>query len=213
MRKILLAIPMLLWCIAIHAQIEKGSIMIGGSAGFQFRKTDKTTTDIQFSASPNFLYSVIKQFAIGGQVSYVHAYNKRIEPTQTVVLAQNIFSIGPAVRANIRAGEKTVFFIHAASSFGVNASRDPRDKTKVFLSISNIGWRAGPGISIFTTKSMAVELGLFYDGMRNIYTLRQQKNVISKSAPEFAHGLTFAIGLQFYTVSKKNTPKKIEIRD
>jgi hypothetical protein len=47
-----------------QAQIEKGSVMVGGSAGFQFRKVDKTTTDLQFSIAPNVLYSVINNWPL-----------------------------------------------------------------------------------------------------------------------------------------------------
>lgn len=190
-----------------QAQIEKGSVMVGGSAGFQFRKVDKTTTDLQFSIAPNVLYSVIEQLAIGGQFSFAHYYNKRTEPLQTIVQAQNVFNIGPALRANIKTGAKSVFFFHASPSFGVNVTRDPTDKNDVFLSISNISWRFGPGFSFFLNKNTAMELGVYYDGMRNIYSLRQQRNLVSKSAPEFSHGLTFAVGFQFYTQKKLSSTK------
>ncbi|MBK7148294.1 MAG: outer membrane beta-barrel protein [Bacteroidetes bacterium] len=191
----------------IQAQIDKGSVMVGGNAGFQFRKVDKTTTDIQFSVAPNVLYSVIRQLAIGGQFSYAHYYSKRTEPMQTIVTAQNVFSIGPALRANVKTGPKSVFFFHASPSFGINVTRDPTDKDEVYVSVSNISWRFGPGFSFFLNKNTAIELGVYYDGMRNIYSLRQQRNLISKSAPEFSHGLTFAVGFQFYA-SKKPSPVK-----
>jgi hypothetical protein len=206
---------LMLWFLLLNglwmqAQIDKGTIMVGGTAGFQFRKVDKTTTDVQFSVAPAVLYSVIKQLAIGGQFSYAHYYSKRTEPLQTVVQAQNVFNIGPALRANIKTGAKSVFFFHAGPSFGVNVTRDPTDKNEVYLSISNISWRLGPGFSFFLNKNTAMELGVYYDGMRNIYSLRQQRNLVSKSAPEFSHGLTFAVGFQFYTGKKTVTVKASE---
>lgn len=207
MLKELLWMGLLLSSVGAMAQIEKGSVMLGGSAGFQFRKVDKTTTDIQFSVAPTALYSVLKPLAVGGQFSFAHYYAKRTEPTQTIVTAQNIFSIGPALRANVKTGSKSVFFFHASPSFGINVTRDPTDKNEVYLSVSNISWRFGPGFSFFLHKHAAIELGVFYDGMRNIYSLKQLRTVVSASAPEFTHGLTFAVGFQFYTLKNTKSAK------
>ena len=195
----------------LFSQIEKGTVLLGGNAGIQFKSSkqqnsDVRTTEFIFSASPYAMFSVIQQLALGGQLSY--AYSSRKEKTLTGVYsdATNIFTIGPALRGNIFIGGKTYFFIHASPSFGVGVNRDPTDRNDVYTSTSLITWRIGPGFSIFTTKNMAVELGFYYDGMKDILAIKQNKAVLSKRSPVFTHGLTVAIGLQFYAHKKVKSP-------
>ncbi|MES2620532.1 MAG: hypothetical protein V4615_06740 [Bacteroidota bacterium] len=72
----------------LFAQIEKRTVMLGGNAGIQFKSAKQTNSDFKatefiFSASPYALYSVVKQLALGGQLSYAYALRK--EETMTGV--------------------------------------------------------------------------------------------------------------------------------
>ena len=187
------------------AQIEKGSVLIGGNAGFQF-KDNRQQREFVFSVSPYALYSVIKQLAIGGQLAYSYDLVKLKVPS-TRSSASSSFGIGPAIRGNIFVGGKTYFFIHGSASFGVSTmDRDPSNPDRTYYSSPLIMWRFGPGFSIFATKNLVVELGLYYDGMKEIWSIKQRKEILLKGDPLFTHGLTIAIGLQFY-IHKKQKDK------
>ena len=190
---------------SLFSQIEKGTVMVGGNAGFQFKANNQHEREFGFSVSPNALYSVIKQLALGGQISYSYNNYKDSNPLKPYpqIDVSNSFSIGPAARANIHIGGKTFFFFHASSSFGIQTIKQPNSPDKINDSYSIIAWRMGPGVSIFATKNMAVELGIFYDGRRKIRTIKFDKSVFYRYPTEITHGLTFAVGLQFYAHKKQ----------
>ncbi|MES2620533.1 MAG: hypothetical protein V4615_06745 [Bacteroidota bacterium] len=52
---------------------------------------------------------------------------------------------------------------------------------------------------------MAIELGFYYDGMKDVLAIKQNKAVLSKRSPVFTHGLTVAVGLQFYAHKKEKS--------
>lgn len=203
MKKVLLSV-IILWGIVpyVFSQIEKGTVMVGGNAGFQFKANNRNEREFTFSLSPYALYSVIKPLALGGQLSYSFNQYKNTDVLNPVTIAHNTFSIGPALRGNIHIGGKTYFFLHGSPSFGIDVQRDPTDRNQSYYSTSVITWRLGPGFSIFATKKMAVELGMFYDGMKSVLAIKQNKNVLLKGEPVFTHGLTVAVGLQFYCHKK-----------
>jgi hypothetical protein len=202
MKKFLLAVVIVLSVSHLSAQIEKGSVLIGGSAGFQF-KSNKQQNEFLFSVTPYAMYSVIKQLAIGGQISYAYNLVKLKDPVVRSS-ANSSFGIGPALRGNIFMGGKTYFFIHGSSMFGINTvDRDPGNPDRSYYSSPLIMWRFGPGISIFATKNLAVEVGLYYDGMKEVWSIKQKKEVLLQGNPLFTHGLTVAVGLQFYVHKKQ----------
>ena len=201
----LLLLIVLMSISSLFSQIEKGTVMVGGNAGFQFKANNQHVREFGFSVSPNALYSVIKQLALGGQISYSYTNYKDSDPQQPYprIDVSNSFFIGPAVRANIHIGGKTFFFFHASPSFGIQSIKQPNSPNKVNDSYSVIAWRLGPGVSIFATKNMAVELGIFYDGMKTVETIKFDKTVFVKYSPVLTYGLTFAVGLQFYAHKKQ----------
>lgn len=199
----------------LFSQIEKGTVLVGGNAGFQFKSSRQQSSDVRmtqfiFSASPYAMYSVIKQLALGGQLSYAYSLTKEKTVTGVYSDASNVFAIGPALRSNFFIGGKTYLFIHASPSFGISINRDPTDRNDVYTSTSLVTWRVGPGFSFFTSKNMAVELGFYYDGMKDVLAIKQNKAVLSKRSPVFTHGLTIAVGLQFYGHKKIKEPAKIQ---
>lgn len=195
---------LLVW-ICSMAQIDKGSVQYGGSAGFQFRKTAKTTTDLTFSISPGALYSVHKNVAFGGQFSYIFNHYRFKDVSANFAENRHAFSVGPAIRANFGISEKSVAFFHTAAEFGVDIERDPRDKNKLYQSSSIVIWKAGPGVAIFVNKNVAVELSCYYEGQRTLLNIKQQQTVAVKGSPEFTHGISFSIGIRFFTQHRKRT--------
>lgn len=194
----------------LSAQIEKGSIMIGGNAGFQFKSnsekgSNSKTKEFVFSLTPSSLYSVIKQLAIGGQLSYSFDQTKNNDAINPSFTSTNAFTIGPALRANIFIGGKSYFFFHASPAFGVDINRLYEDRSQPYYSNSIIAWRTGPGFSVFASQSMAVEFGFYYDGMKEVDAIKQDKNVLLKRSPVFTQGLTVAVGLQFYAHKNAKT--------
>jgi hypothetical protein len=205
MKKFLLTLVVMLTAFSLSAQIEKGSVLIGGNAGFQF-KANKQQSEFLFSVTPYSMYSVTKHLAIGGQLLY--AYNLvKLKVPSTQSSASSSFGIGPALRGNIFIGGKTYWFIHGASSFGINTrDRDPTDSNEPYYSSPLISWRFGPGFSIFATKNIAVELGFYYDGMKEVWSIRQKKVVLLGGVPLVTHGLSVTIGLQFYIHKRPKAP-------
>ncbi len=197
-------VALLVW-ICSMAQIDKGTTQYGGSAGFQFRKTAKTTTDLTFSFSPGALYSVHKNIAIGGQLSYIFNHYRFKDASSDFVENRHAFSIGPALRANFGIGEKSVAFFHTATEFGLDVERDPRDKNKLYQSSSIVLWKAGPGVCIFVNKNVALEFSFYYESQRTLLNIKQQQTVAVKGTPEFTHGVSFSIGIRFFTQHRKRT--------
>jgi hypothetical protein len=205
MKKFFLSAAIAFAIFSLSAQIEKGSVLIGGSAGFQF-KANKQQDEFVFSVAPYAMYSVIKQLAIGGQLFYAYDLVKLKIPVVRSS-ANSSFGIGPAIRGNIFIGGKTYLFIHGSSMFGINTrDRDPTNPDRSYYSSPLISWRFGPGLSVFATKNLAVEFGFYYDGMKEVWSIKQKKDVLLQGDPLFTHGLTVAIGLQFY-VHKKQKEK------
>lgn len=189
------------------AQIEKGSTLIGGNAGFQFRRSDNTykSTSYTFSLSPTALYHPIKYIGIGGQFFYSHNYTKFELSPETQVSSDNFITIGPALRVNIPISQKAFLFIHHGFNGGVEIRRDPTNSDKAYGYSSIINWRFGPGFSVFATKNVAIEFGFFYDGSKEVAAIKQNSSVLLKGDAVFTHGLTVAVGLQFYVHKKQKT--------
>ncbi len=207
MKKFPLIVLITLLTLTLSAQIEKGTVLIGGNAGFQF-KSNKQQDEFVVSLAPYALYSVIKQLAIGGQLAYAYDLLKLKTPTNRSS-ANSSFGIGPALRGNIFIGGKTYFFLHGSAMFGINTKdRDPTNSERSYYSSPLVMWRFGPGLSIFATKNLAVEIGFYYDGMKEMWSIKQKKEVLLKGDPLFTHGLTVAVGLQFY-VHKKQKLKPV----
>jgi hypothetical protein len=151
MKKVLFAAVLLVSSNAIFAQVSKGNILAGGSAGFNSSKTGDykvTTIDV----SPDLGYFFIDQFAGGLSFSYSHSKTKLNSNSSTT----NSTWLAPFVRYYFMpSGQKVNVF--ADGSYGFGSS-----KTKGSSSVSANYYQIKAGPAIFLAPSAALEFALYY---------------------------------------------------
>jgi len=151
MKKLLLAVFLLISSNAIFAQVDKGQWLVGGSAGFNSSKEgDYKQTTIEIS--PDAGYFFINQFAGGLSVMYSHDTQKYSSSKTTT----NTFWLAPFLRYYFMpSGQKVNVF--ADGSYGFGSS-----KTTGSSSVSANYYQIKGGPAVFLTPNTALELALYY---------------------------------------------------
>jgi hypothetical protein len=165
---------LLLFSIKGFSQIEKGTLLIGGSGGFDW-EIKKSENPILILLNPNLGYFPANDFAVGASAGFTYFSN---EDFSSVGL-----SFAPFVRyySKITANNESVkFFIHGQSGMFWPDLKDSPEDNGYFVNI-------GPGLAVFLTKNAALEFGLNY----------YYSDYIDKDY-EATKALLFNIGFQTY---------------
>ena len=135
---------------SLSAQTQKGSMMIGGTAGFSSSKAgDETTMEIVFA--PMVGYFVIDQLAIGGGFSVGLLTAKEFNTT--------VLGIDPTVRYYFNGSGSTRLF-------GQAAFRYASVKVENFDAQTGTGFGIGTGINYFLNDHVALEAILGYNSFK-----------------------------------------------
>ncbi len=131
------------------SQIEKGTLLVGGSGSFdwEFKESDNP---ILILLNPNLGYFATNNFALGASVGF--QYFSYGESSSVGV------SLAPFVRyyTNITANNESLkFFIHGQSGMFWPDMKNSPDDNGYFLN-------AGPGLAVFLNNNAALEFGLNY---------------------------------------------------
>ena len=131
----------------LSAQTEKGSLLIGGTAGFSTSKIDETNLTAIY-LNPLAGYFVIDQLAVGANVTVLATKFDDLNSTQ--------FGVGPFARYYFNGSGAGRFFGQA----GFNWSSS---KTGDLEAVSTTGFDAGVGLDYFLNDHVAIETFIGYD--------------------------------------------------
>ena len=200
-----------------RAQILKGTLMTGGNLGFQYTTDHEDHVNTaNFSFQPVFGDFVAKIFVLGvapivmytkssGGYSYMDSSTNPPKPVNvSLSSSQTSLGIGPFVRYYIKVGPKIYVFVHGSASIMQTwntYSSDPGTPTTRTISSQ---WDFGPGLSVMVTKSIAVELSLYYQGMYHRTNQFENGTLLGNpGSPYVDNGMVFNVGFQVYLERKK----------
>jgi hypothetical protein len=172
MKKVFLGALLIALSTMTQAQTEKGTWLLGGSAGFSSTSTgDAKSTTV--ALSPSLGYFLADNWSVGASALVSSVKPDGGDATTTL-------AIGPAVRYYFTSlGSKTKLF--ANGSFAVGSSKtgsgDPIDVT---------AWALSAGPAIFLNKSVALELAVGYSSAK------------VKDAADATNTLGVSVGLQIH---------------
>jgi hypothetical protein len=188
---------LMLFSIAAYSQTERGTVMVGGSAGFSKSKSTSTIGQIDeirsettsASFSPGFAYFVANRFAIGLTLSLAESRNEVDE--FGLENRQKSLGVGPTLRYYIPLAEQWAVFPTASYAYQTSVTKSSQntpgggvvyqeDKTK------GSALNGGAGITYFINKSIGIEGLLIYQAT-------------AYSDNEFSsNGLAFNVGFRIY---------------
>ena len=157
------------------AQTEKGSLMVGG--GFSLMYVNDV---LDVTLQPEAGIFVADNFAVGAGVLL----------RELIVFGganQTGFTAGPFFRYYFGDG-KFRPFLNTSVTGGLSVVSNSDEKYKV------VNWSAGPGVSIFLTKSVSLDLMLRYLGEWYKYT----SPFWGDYTPDVNHALLFSVGFQVF---------------
>lgn len=181
-------------CLAIgaFAQFEKGTMMVGGSFGADF-KTNKSKYDgntstngnyVNVSFDPQFGIFVINNLAIGGGLGMsTSAYKEDGSDYKTVT---NEFTVQPMVRYYLQQG----IFFQGKLMFGGAKDKTTNNGNTDVTSYAVNGWSLAAGYAIFLNNIVAIEPQIGYGGKGY-----RNKDTDVKSVD---NGLFLRVGFQIY---------------
>jgi hypothetical protein len=189
----------------VYAQIPKGTIMAGGSLGFQF-STDRSIngSSLIFDISPQIGRFVAPNFVLG--ISPIVRYGQQSGSSNGMDYFHSQFTLGlgPLVRYYVKIGPKVYFFAQAIPvSVAAEWDHDSGDPTQPYYKNLSVIWSAGPGLSVMLAKGIALELGLNYSGVWHNTSIFQNGNLLSEGKSYVDHGMVFNVGIQVYIERNK----------
>ncbi|MCU0443279.1 MAG: porin family protein [Microscillaceae bacterium] len=160
---IILAMVVFDWA---NAQIEKGSMYLGGSFGISSTTIQTNNNDRKvssFSLVPNFGYFVTDKISVGLGIGYEQSRNDLIPGVGTATDTRGLFIIAPAARYYVPlTSENFFFFAQFQVGFGFgNRKFEDRVGSATFTVESksrSFGLGLSPGFAFFPTKKWAIEL-------------------------------------------------------
>jgi hypothetical protein len=206
-----------------HAQMLKNTLMTGGSVGFQFTTDHENhVSDATFSFAPVLGGFVSKNFVLGiapylmytrssGGYSYIDSSS---HPPQQVNVhiysSQTSLGLGPFARYYIKVGPKVYVYIHGSPSIMATWNTYSSDAGSPTSRTVSATWVIGPGMSVMLTRSVALELSIYYQGIYHRSSQYQNGNLLgSPGSPYVDNGVVFNVGFQVYLErNKKGVPKE-----
>jgi hypothetical protein len=211
-RRKLLAVLLLIASLqTLHAQIPKGTIMAGGSLGFQF-STDNMNhgSKIDFSLTPLLGGFIAKNLVLGISPLVKYGQQTITQGSNSIFHSQFTLGVGPFVRYYLKIGDKAYVYFHAAPlTLAAEWDRLYKDKSQPFYRIGMINWQIGPGLSVMVAKGIAIEVGAYYTGIWHQQNLYQNGNLVgNKPGTAYVdHGMVLSVGFQVYFErNKKQKP-------
>jgi len=177
MKKLLLAVLLLVTANSIFAQVNQGQILAGGNAGFNSYKqgSDKV---FSFNVSPNIGYFFINNFAGGLRLNFSRSKQKGAEDAYVT------YGIAPFLRYYfLPAAEKLNVFADASYGFG----QEKYGSTKLKGNYYQI--MAGP--VLFLSPNAGLEFALYY----NSYGGKLHENAAGDRANNFGLSIGFQVHL------------------
>jgi|GEM_PF-6768781 len=203
--------------------LSKGTMMVGGSLGFEFSTDHQDHVNTgTFDFNPLFGAFVTKRFVLGiapviqytkssGGYSYIDSSHN---PPQTVNItlstSQTSLGLGPFARYYIPISSKVHVFVHASPSIMATWISYSREASSPIQRTISANWVLGPGLSVMLTRSVALEVSLYYQGMYHRSAQFVNGNLLGASgSPYVDNGMVLNVGFQVYLdkgKKKETTP-------
>ena len=202
--------------LTVRAQILKNTLMTGGSLGFQFSTDHENHVNTAtFNFTPVFGSFVAKNFVLG--VAPIVMYTSSSGRYQDSVVSFDIHTtalslgLGPYARYYIKLVPKVNIFIHASPSIMATWNTYYSDPNKPTSRTISANWVLGQGLSVMLAKSVAIEVGLYYQGTYHRSAQFVNGNLLGKPGSAYVdNGMVFNVGFQVYFErNKKNEAKPI----
>jgi hypothetical protein len=148
------------FAVAVNAQTDKGNMMLGGNAAYDYSEVVDVDGDTQkYAIVPQVGFFVQDNFALGLGVGYSGSTAKNAVDIKSTV---GEFAVSPFAR--LYKGEGPVkFFGQLSVPMGWGTSKVDGNKTGT---TERYGAAVSPGIAYFPTEKLAIELsvkGLYYE--------------------------------------------------
>jgi opacity protein-like surface antigen len=197
MKKIPLLLPLiLLLSLSASAQIEKGTWMLGGSAGLSTSGSDNSGSakikNRSFSFGPNVGYFVADKFVLGLKLPISAGRNEVDGSTISSDYRYTSYGFGPNLRYYFPLEEKWSLLAQAGYSFGWQTTKSKYQDGSGIETSSELkntwnSFNVGGGITYFINKSIGLEGILQYQAYKFDDADYSQNDNIA-----------FTVGLQIY---------------
>jgi hypothetical protein len=200
--------------LTVRAQILRNTLMTGGGLGFQFSTDHENHVNTAtFNFTPVFGSFVAKNFVLG--VAPIVMYSSSSGRYQDSVVSFDIHTtalslgLGPYARYYIKLVPKVNIFIHASPSIMATWNTYYSDPNKPTSRTISANWLLGQGLSVMLAKSVAIEVGLYYQGTYHRSAQFVNGNLLGKPGSAYVdNGMVFNVGFQVYFErNKKNEAK------
>lgn len=189
------------------AQITKGTLMTGGSLGFQFSTDHESHTNIAtFDFEPLIGGFLSRHFVLGVApiMYYTSSSGQYDSPVIHIHTSTLSLGLGPYARYYFRIGPKVNVFIHGSPSIMATWNVFSADAHTPVQRTISANWLLGPGLSVMLTKSVALEVGLFYHGMYHRAANFVNGNLLGEPGrPYVDNGMVLNVGFQVYLERQK----------
>jgi hypothetical protein len=208
MKKVLLFIGVVFAATFTHAQISKGSVLLGTDFSFIAQKVDDSLTHYKqsnFSFSPSLGYAFKQNTILGVQViTTIQTSKYQSNPTSGL----NSFGGGVFIRRYMPLG-KAFYLFGQADAFGTHASTKQSDASYTYITKeSRYGLSVYPGATFAVTRHFQIEaaladlIGLQYRKYSNETKLNNSTINFSKQNSFFASSTlsgntSFTLGFRF----------------
>ena len=189
------------------AQLTKGSLMTGGSLGFQFSTDHENHVNTAtFDFEPLFGGFVTKNFVLGvAPIMYYTSSSGQFDsPTVHIHTSTLSLGLGPYARYYFKIAPKIYVFINGSPSIMANWNVYSADAHSPVQRTISANWVLGPGLSVMLTKSVALEVGLYYHGMYHRSAQFVNGNLLGEAGkPYVDNGMVLNVGFQVYLEKNK----------
>lgn len=200
-----------------YAQLEKGTWLVGGNAGFSRTTTDNkyfNKSSFSYNLAPNLGYMITKGLAIGAVASYEHTSSKQPSSsnssTKDLHTTRSTFSVGPALQYYYQLEGKWALGLQASFTWGNQSAseaytlpaiytNDPRGPFQVVvIKIKNNTktFAVGPSLTYFLNPKVGLQGNLVYK-MEQIEYPKDYAFLINSTNTKTS-GIYFNLGLQIF---------------
>lgn len=153
MKRVVVLLAFLLFCVLSYGQTQKGYLMAGGNfGGFTYTSSGKQNESYNFNFNPSLGYYVADRLALGGLLSVGISGVTSADGKFTT--AAN-YGLSPFLRYYFGDDERDKYFVQGQFGGG-GIKQSGEDVT------SYIGYGLGLGYNHFFVKAVALEVGLGY---------------------------------------------------
>jgi hypothetical protein len=191
------------------AQIQKGTIVVGGGlslGGNSNEAMDGSNYNYNngnFNLKGSYEKFLNDKMALGFGLDYRYVNSTFSNSMNDSGTRQHLINVGPKLSYYIPIVEKFYFTIESHSYFGIGGSKDKDSDEK--YSLLSFGLSAGPGVVLFLNDKWALNAGigsLYYNFLSE---KAREENALGEKPKEIMHnyGLnvsanSFSIGLRYY---------------